>query len=198
MWCEILNYGVVWVLNDMLVDWVLYYDGYWIWQVLWGWIWVDDVLWGFVLYYYGCWVYVDDSWVWVFGLMVVSQLFVYVLVFVVFVGGGGGGGFDWNVVLMVGGVVVVGCVWFVFGLGELWYLGWGGWSLYYYECVNCNIVVNNVNVNKIVNVMNIINIININKMYVNFCVLYVIMVVLVFVFVYGQLVVYFLQYVDLQ
>lgn len=31
MWCEILNYGVVWVLNDMLVDWVLYYDGYWIW-----------------------------------------------------------------------------------------------------------------------------------------------------------------------
>ncbi|WP_175764434.1 DUF6600 domain-containing protein [Burkholderia latens] len=193
-WRETPNYGAVWVPNDTPADWAPYHDGHWIWQAPWGWTWVDDAPWGFAPYHYGRWAYVDDSWAWVPGPMVVSQPPVYAPALVAFVGGGGGP--DWSVALTVGGVAAAGCAWFALGPGEAWHPGWGGWSPHYYDRVNRNIVVNNVTVNKTVNVTNITNITNINKTYVNFRAPHAITAVPASAFVHGQPVARFAQHVD--
>lgn len=195
-WRETPNYGNVWVPNDTPADWAPYHDGHWIWQAPWGWTWVDDAPWGFAPYHYGRWAYVDDSWAWVPGPMVVSQPPVYAPALVAFVGGGGGP--DWSVALTVGGVAAAGCAWFALGPGEPWHPGWGGWSPHYYDRVNRNIVVNNVTVNKTVNVTNITNITNINKTYVNFRAPHAITAVPASAFVHGQPVAHFSQRVDPQ
>ncbi|KWO58963.1 DUF6600 domain-containing protein [Burkholderia territorii] len=195
-WRETPNYGEVWVPNDTPADWAPYHDGHWIWQAPWGWTWVDDAPWGFAPYHYGRWAYVDDSWAWVPGPMVVSQPPVYAPALVAFVGGGGGP--DWSVALTVGGVAAAGCAWFALGPGEPWHPGWGGWSPHYYDRVNRNIVVNNVTVNKTVNVTNITNITNINKTYVNFRAPHAITAVPASAFVHGQPVAHFAQHVDPQ
>ncbi|WP_063548625.1 DUF6600 domain-containing protein [Burkholderia territorii] len=195
-WRETPNYGEVWVPNDTPADWAPYHDGHWIWQAPWGWTWVDDAPWGFAPYHYGRWAYVDDSWAWVPGPMVVSQPPVYAPALVAFVGGGGGP--DWSVALTVGGVAAAGCAWFALGPGEPWHPGWGGWSPHYYDRVNRNIVVNNVTVNKTVNVTNITNITNINKTYVNFRAPHAITAVPASAFVRGQPVAHFSQHVDPQ
>ncbi|RQR48052.1 hypothetical protein DIE21_24680 [Burkholderia sp. Bp9140] len=193
-WRETPNYGAVWVPNDTPADWAPYHDGHWIWQAPWGWTWVDDAPWGFAPYHYGRWAYVDDSWAWVPGPMVVSQPPVYAPALVAFVGGGGGP--DWSVALTVGGVAAAGCAWFALGPGEPWHPGWGGWSPHYYDRVNRNIVVNNVTVNKTVNVTNITNITNINKTYMNFRAPHAITAVPASAFVHGQPVAHFSQHVD--
>ncbi|WP_041490680.1 DUF6600 domain-containing protein [Burkholderia cepacia] len=195
-WRETPNYGSVWVPNDTPADWAPYHDGHWIWQAPWGWTWVDDAPWGFAPYHYGRWAYVDDSWAWVPGPMVVSQPPVYAPALVAFVGGGGGP--DWSVALTVGGVAAAGCAWFALGPGEAWHPGWGGWSPHYYDRVNRNIVVNNVRVNNTVNVTNITNITNINKTYVNFRAPHAITAVPASAFVHGQPVAHFSQHVDPQ
>ncbi|WP_175815765.1 DUF6600 domain-containing protein [Burkholderia diffusa] len=195
-WRETPNYGEVWVPNDTPADWAPYHDGHWIWQAPWGWTWVDDAPWGFAPYHYGRWAYVDDSWAWVPGPMVVSQPPVYAPALVAFVGGGGGP--DWSVALTVGGVAAAGCAWFALGPGEAWHPGWGGWSPHYYDRVNRNIVINNVTVNKTVNVTNITNITNINKTYVNFRAPHAITAVPASAFVHGQPVAHFSQRVDPQ
>jgi hypothetical protein len=184
------------VPNDTPADWAPYHDGHWIWQAPWGWTWVDDAPWGFAPYHYGRWAYVDDSWAWVPGPMVVSEPPVYAPALVAFVGGGGGP--DWSVALTVGGVAAAGCAWFALGPGEAWHPGWGGWSPQYYDRVNRNIVVNNVTVNKTVNVTNITNITNINKTYVNFRAPHAITAVPASAFVHGQPVSRFAQRVDPQ
>ncbi|KWF93945.1 hypothetical protein WL93_09230 [Burkholderia diffusa] len=195
-WRETPNYGEVWVPNDTPADWAPYHDGHWIWQAPWGWTWVDDAPWGFAPYHYGRWAYVDDSWAWVPGPMVVSEPPVYAPALVAFVGGGSGP--DWSVALTVGGVAAAGCAWFALGPGEPWHPGWGGWSPHYYDRVNRNIVVNNVTVNKTVNVTNITNITNINKTYVNFRAPHAITAVPASAFVHGQPVAHFSQHVDPQ
>ncbi|WP_244135578.1 DUF6600 domain-containing protein [Burkholderia seminalis] len=195
-WRETPNYGSVWVPNDTPADWAPYHDGHWIWQAPWGWTWVDDAPWGFAPYHYGRWAYVDDSWAWVPGPMVVSQPPAYAPALVAFVGGGGGP--DWSVALTVGGVAAAGCAWFALGPGEPWHPRWGGWSPHYYDRVNRNVVVNNVNVNKTVNVTNITNITNINKTYVNFRAPHAITAVPASAFVHGQPVAHFSQHVDPQ
>jgi len=195
-WRDTPNYGSVWVPNDTPADWAPYHDGHWIWQAPWGWTWVDDAPWGFAPYHYGRWAYVDDSWAWVPGPMVVSQPPVYAPALVAFVGGGGGP--DWSVALTIGGVAAAGCAWFALGPGEPWHPGWGGWSPHYYDRVNRNIVVNNVTVNKTVNVTNITNITNINKTYVNFRAPHAITAVPAAAFVHGQPVAHFSQRVDPQ
>ena len=196
-WRDNPSYGAVWVPNDTPADWAPYHDGHWIWQAPWGWTWVDDAPWGFAPYHYGRWAYVDDSWAWVPGPVVVSEPPVYAPALVAFVGGGGGGGggFDWSVGLAVGGAAAVGCAWFPLGPGELWHPGWGGWSPRYYDRVNQHIVVNNVNVNKTVNVTNITNI---NNTYVNFRAPHAITAVPATAFVHGQPVTHFSQHVDPQ
>ncbi|AFJ85346.1 hypothetical protein MYA_0979 [Burkholderia sp. KJ006] len=187
-WRETPNYGAVWVPNDTPADWAPYHDGHWIWQAPWGWTWVDDAPWGFAPYHYGRWAYVDDSWAWVPGPMVVSQPPAYAPALVAFVGGGGGP--DWSVALTVGGIAAAGCAWFALGPGEPWHPGWGGWSPHYYERVNRNIVVNNVTVNKTVNITNI------NKTYVNFRAPHAITAVPAAAFVHGQPVARVAQHVD--
>ena len=196
-WRDNPSYGAVWVPNDTPADWAPYHDGHWIWQAPWGWTWVDDAPWGFAPYHYGRWAYVDDSWAWVPGPVVVSEPPVYAPALVAFVGGGGGGGggFDWSVGLAVGGAAAVGCAWFPLGPGERWHPGWGGWSPRYYDRVNQHIVVNNVNVNKTVNVTNITNI---NNTYVNFRAPHAITAVPATAFVHGQPVTHFSQHVDPQ
>ena len=194
-WRDNPSYGAVWVPNDTPADWAPYHDGHWIWQAPWGWTWVDDAPWGFAPYHYGRWAYVDDSWAWVPGPVVVSEPPVYAPALVAFVGGGGRGGFDWSVGLAVGGAAAAGCAWFPLGPGERWHPGWGGWSPRYYDRVNQHIVVNNVNVNKTVNVTNITNI---NNTYVNFRAPHAITAVPATAFVHGQPVAHFSQHVDPQ
>ncbi|MGU7772413.1 DUF6600 domain-containing protein [Burkholderia sp. MR1-5-21] len=196
-WRQDPSYGSVWVPNDVPSDWAPYHDGHWIWQAPWGWTWVDDQPWGFAPYHYGRWAYVDDSWAWVPGPVVVSEPPVYAPALVAFVGGGGGG-FDWSVGLAVGGIAAAGCAWFPLGPGERWHPGWGGWSPHYYDRVNRNIVVNNVNVNKTVNVTNINNITNINNTYINYRAPHAITAVPATAFVHGQPVAHFAQHVDPQ
>ncbi|TCW86730.1 hypothetical protein C5O80_01825 [Burkholderia sp. SRS-46] len=196
-WRDNPSYGAVWVPNDTPADWAPYHDGHWIWQAPWGWTWVDDAPWGFAPYHYGRWAYVDDSWAWVPGPVVVSEPPVYAPALVAFVGGGGGG-FDWSVGLAVGGIAAAGCAWFPLGPGERWHPGWGGWSPHYYDRVNQHIVVNNVNVNKTVNVTNITNVTNINNTYVNFRAPHAITAVPATAFVHGQPVTHFSQHVDPQ
>ncbi|OJA63903.1 hypothetical protein BGV68_01755, partial [Burkholderia ubonensis] len=193
-WRENPTYGATWVPNDVPEGWAPYHDGHWIWQAPWGWTWVDDAPWGFAPYHYGRWAYVDDSWAWVPGPVVVSEPPVYAPALVAFVGGGGGG-FDWSIGLTVGGVAAAGCAWFPLGPGERWHPGWGGWSPHYYDRVNRNIVVNNVNVNKTVNVTNITNI---NNTYINYRAPHAITAVPATAFVHGQPVAHFAQHVDPQ
>ncbi|MGS0893493.1 DUF6600 domain-containing protein [Burkholderia stagnalis] len=190
-WRETPNYGAVWVPNDTPADWAPYHDGHWIWQAPWGWTWVDDASWGFAPYHYGRWAYVDDSWAWVPGPLIVSQPPVYAPALVAFVGGGSGP--DWSVALTAGGVAAAGCAWFALGPGEAWHPGWGGWSPHYYDRVNRNIVVNNITMNKTVNVTNITNI---NNTYVNFRAPHAITAVPAAAFVHGQPVAHFSQPVD--
>ncbi|RQS09366.1 hypothetical protein DIE07_16640 [Burkholderia sp. Bp9002] len=193
-WRDNPSYGAVWVPNDTPAGWAPYHDGHWIWQAPWGWTWVDDAPWGFAPYHYGRWAYVDDSWAWVPGPVVVREPPVYAPALVAFVGGGGGG-FDWSVGLAVGGVAAAGCAWFPLGPGERWHPGWGGWSPRYYDRVNQHIVVNNVNVNRTVNVTNVTNI---NNTYVNFRAPHAITAVPASAFVHGQPVAHFSQHVDPQ
>ena len=159
-WRSSPQYGEVWTPSAVPAGWAPYHDGHWVWQAPWGWTWVDDAPWGFAPYHYGRWAYVDDSWGWVPGPVVVDAPPVYAPALVAFVGGGGGGGsFDWGVSLAVGGVAAAGVAWFPLGPGEAWHPRGGGWSPGYYNRVN--------NYNH-VNVTNVTNINNVHNTYINY------------------------------
>lgn len=166
-WQSSPQYGEVWVPRATPAGWAPYHDGHWVWQAPWGWTWVDDAPWGFAPYHYGRWAYVDDSWAWVPGPIVVSAPPVYAPALVAFVGGGGGG-VNWGVSLAIGGAVAAGVAWFPLGPGEPWHPNWGGhnnWSPGYYNRVNNTTVVNNYNRN--INVTNV-NVTNIHNTYINY------------------------------
>lgn len=199
-WRENPDYGEVWVPSAVPAGWAPYRTGHWIWQAPWGWTWVDDEPWGFAPYHYGRWAYVDDSWAWVPGPLVVSAPPCYAPALVAFVGGGGGG-FDWSVGLAIGGIAAAGVAWFPLGPRDPWRPSWGGWSPHYYQHVNQTVIVNNVNninVNKTVNVTNITNITNIHNTYVNFRAPNAVTAVPATAFVHGQPVSRFAQKVDPQ
>ena len=181
-WREDPAYGAIWVPNDVPSGWAPYHTGHWIWQAPWGWTWVDDEPWGFAPYHYGRWAYVDDSWAWVPGPLVVSAPPVYAPALVAFVGGGA----DWSVSLAVGGAAAAGVAWFPLGPGEPWRPGWSGWSPHYYDRVNRNVVVSNVNVT------------NIHNTYVNYRAPGAIAAIPATAFVHGQPVAHFSQHVDPQ
>ena len=166
-WQSSPQYGEVWVPRATPAGWAPYHDGHWVWQAPWGWTWVDDAPWGFAPYHYGRWAYVDDSWAWVPGPIVVSAPPVYAPALVAFVGGGGGG-VNWGVSLAIGGAVAAGVAWFPLGPGEPWHPNWGdhnNWSPGYYNRVNNTTVVNNYNRN--INVTNV-NVTNIHNTYINY------------------------------
>ncbi|MDN7671869.1 FecR protein [Burkholderia oklahomensis] len=196
-WRDDPDYGEVWVPSAVPAGWAPYHTGHWIWQAPWGWTWVDDEPWGFAPYHYGRWAYVDDSWAWVPGPLVVSAPPCYAPALVAFVGGGGGG-FDWSVGLAVGGIAAAGVAWFPLGPHDPWRPSWGGWSPHYYQHVNQTVIVNNVNninVNKTVNVTNITNI---HNTYANFRAPNALTAVPATAFVHGQPVSRFAQKVDPQ
>jgi hypothetical protein len=189
-WRSSPQYGEVWVPRATPAGWAPYHDGHWVWQAPWGWTWVDDAPWGFAPYHYGRWAYVDDSWAWVPGPVVVSAPPVYAPALVAFVGGGGGGGgVDWGVNLAIGGAVAAGVAWFPLGPGERWHPHWGDhdhWSPRYYERVNQTTVINNYNR----------NITNIHNTYVNYRAPRAVTAVPATAFVHGQPVGRFAQKVD--
>ncbi|RFU46727.1 DUF6600 domain-containing protein [Paraburkholderia sp. DHOC27] len=193
-WRSSPQYGEVWVPNAVPTGWAPYHDGHWVWQAPWGWTWVDDAPWGFAPYHYGRWAYVDDSWAWVPGPVVVSQPPVYAPALVAFVGngGGGGGGLDWGVSLAIGGAAAAGIAWFPLGPGEAWHPQGGGWSPRYYNRVNDTVVVNNYN--RQVNVTNI----NVHNTYINYRAPGAVTAVAATAFVHGQPVGRFAQKVDPQ
>ncbi|CAB3643931.1 DUF6600 domain-containing protein [Paraburkholderia rhynchosiae] len=187
-WRSSPQYGEVWVPRATPAGWAPYHDGHWVWQAPWGWTWVDDAPWGFAPYHYGRWAYVDDSWAWVPGPVVVSAPPVYAPALVAFVGGGGGG-VDWGVNLAIGGAVAAGVAWFPLGPGERWQPHWGGrdhWSPRYYERVNQTTVINNYNR----------NVTNIHNTYVNYRAPRALTAVPATAFVHGQPVGRFAQKVD--
>ncbi|MGH8781533.1 DUF6600 domain-containing protein [Paraburkholderia sp.] len=160
-WRSNPQYGEVWVPNAEPTGWAPYHDGHWVWQAPWGWTWVDDAPWGFAPYHYGRWAYVDDSWAWVPGPVVVSEPPVYAPALVAFVGGDSH--FNWGVSLAIGGIAAAGVAWFPLGPGEPWHPRWGGWSPHYYDRVNRTVVVNNINRS-----VNVTNITNIHNTYINY------------------------------
>ncbi|WP_133647967.1 DUF6600 domain-containing protein [Paraburkholderia flava] len=160
-WRSSPQYGEVWVPNAVPTGWAPYHDGHWVWQAPWGWTWVDDAPWGFAPYHYGRWAYVDDSWAWVPGPVVVSAPPVYAPALVAFVGGDSH--FNWGVSLAIGGIAAAGVAWFPLGPGEAWHPRWGGWSPHYYDRVNRTVVVNNINRS-----VNVTNITNIHNTYINY------------------------------
>ena len=194
-WRSSPQYGEVWVPRATPAGWAPYHDGHWVWQAPWGWTWVDDAPWGFAPYHYGRWAYVDDSWAWVPGPVVVNAPPVYAPALVAFVGGGGGG-VDWGVNLAIGGAMAAGVAWFPLGPGERWHPQWGGrdnWSPRYYERVNRTTVVNSYNHT---NITNITNITNVHNTYINYRAPRAVTAVPATAFVHGQPVGRFAQKVD--
>ncbi|MEC5405267.1 DUF6600 domain-containing protein [Paraburkholderia sp. MPAMCS5] len=187
-WRSSPQYGEVWVPRATPVGWAPYHDGHWVWQAPWGWTWVDDEPWGFAPYHYGRWAYVDDSWAWVPGPIVVSAPPVYAPALVAFVVGGGGG-LNWGVNLAIGGAIAAGVAWFPLGPGEPWHPHWGDrdhWSPRYYERVNQTTVINNYNHNAT----------NIHNTYINYRAPRALTAVPATAFVHGQPVGRFAQKVD--
>ncbi len=107
-------YGPVWVPVAVTPGWAPYHDGHWAWIAPWGWTWIDDEPWGFAPFHYGRWAYLNASWVWVPGPVVVRP--VYAPALVAFVAGGGGGG-RWSVSLSSG---APGIAWFPLAPGEVY------------------------------------------------------------------------------
>ena len=66
-WQETPDYGYVWMPTAVVVGWVPYRFGHWVWITPWGWNWVDDARWGYAPFHYGRWVQWHNTWCWVPG-----------------------------------------------------------------------------------------------------------------------------------
>jgi len=155
-WHYVADYGPVWSPNGVAADWAPYRYGHWAWVAPWGWTWVEDEPWGFAPFHYGRWAFVDSSWCWVPGPVVVRPIYAPALVAFV-----GGGGFQ----LSVG--VGEGVAWFPLGPREV-YVPPYRVSRRYVD--NVNVTNTRVNVTQVTNVYNtyITNNTNVNRItYVN-------------------------------
>jgi hypothetical protein len=138
-WHYVADYGPVWTPAGVAVGWAPYRYGHWVWINPWGWTWVEDEPWGFAPFHYGRWAFVENSWCWVPGPIVVRP--VYAPALVAFVGGGG---FH----LSVG----VGVGWFPLAPREV-YVPWYRTSRVYVN--NVNVTNTRVNVTQVTNVYNV-------------------------------------------
>ena len=143
-WHYVADYGTVWTPSGVAPDWAPYRLGHWAWIEPWGWTWVEDEPWGFAPFHYGRWAYVESSWCWVPGPVVVRP--VYAPALVAFVGGG-----SFSVSLGFGGG---GVAWFPLGPREV-YVPWYRTSRVYIN--NVNITNTRVNVTQVTNVYNVYN-----------------------------------------
>jgi hypothetical protein len=66
-WQDTADYGYVWMPTAVVVGWVPYRFGRWVWITPWGWTWVDDARWGYAPFHYGRWVQWNNAWCWVPG-----------------------------------------------------------------------------------------------------------------------------------
>ena len=66
-WQDTPEYGYAWVPTAIVVGWVPYRFGHWVWITPWGWTWVDQAAWGYAPFHYGRWVQWHNSWCWVPG-----------------------------------------------------------------------------------------------------------------------------------
>jgi hypothetical protein len=97
-WQDTPEYGYVWMPTAVVVGWVPYRFGHWVWVTPWGWTWVDDARWGYAPFHYGRWVQWNNAWCWVPGPRHVRP--VYGPAMVAWVGGpplGGSAAFGSNV-----------------------------------------------------------------------------------------------------
>jgi len=149
------NYGTVWAPSNVAADWAPYRNGHWVWVDPWGWTWVEDEPWGFAPFHYGRWAFIDSSWCWVPGPVVVRP--VYAPALVAFVGGSG-----FSVSLGFGGG---GVAWFPLGPREV-YVPPYRVSRGYVN--NVNITNTRVNITEVTNVYNNYNTNNVKRItYVN-------------------------------
>jgi hypothetical protein len=137
-WRYVADYGPVWAPAAVAPGWAPYRFGHWVWVAPWGWTWVEDEPWGFAPFHYGRWAFVESSWCWVPGPVVVRP--VYAPALVAFVGGGGFG---------VG--VGVGVAWFPLAPREV-FVPWYRTSPGYVN--NVNITNTRVSVTQVTNVYN--------------------------------------------
>lgn len=97
-WQDTPDYGYVWMPTAVVVGWVPYRYGRWVWVSPWGWTWVDAAPWGYAPFHYGRWVQWNNVWCWVPGPRRVRP--VYAPALVAWVGGppiGGSVAFGSNV-----------------------------------------------------------------------------------------------------
>jgi hypothetical protein len=141
-WHYAADYGPVWT-PAVAAGWAPYRQGHWAWVGPWGWTWVEDEPWGFAPFHYGRWAYLENSWCWVPGPVVVRP--VYAPALVAFVGGGGV-----SVSIGLGG----GVGWFPLGPREV-YVPWYRTSRGYVN--NVNITNTRVNITQVTNVYNVYN-----------------------------------------
>jgi len=137
-WRYVADYGPVWAPAAVAPGWAPYRFGHWVWVAPWGWTWVEDEPWGFAPFHYGRWAFVESSWCWVPGPVVVRP--VYAPALVAFVGGGGFG---------VG--VGVGVAWFPLAPREV-FVPWYHTSPGYVN--NVNVTNTRVSVTQVTNVYN--------------------------------------------
>ncbi len=143
-WHYAAGYGTVWTPRGIASDWAPYRYGHWVWVEPWGWTWVEDEPWGFAPFHYGRWAYVQSSWCWVPGPVVVRP--VYSPALVAFVGGGG-----FHVGVAVGGGPVG---WFPLGPGEVYVPPYRVSRRY---VNNVNVTNTRVNITQVTNVYNVYN-----------------------------------------
>ena len=139
-WHYVADYGPVWTPNGIGSGWAPYRNGHWVWVRPWGWTWVEDEPWGFAPFHYGRWAFVESSWCWVPGPVVVRP--VYAPALVAFVGGGG-----FHLAVGVG----EGVAWFPLGPREVYLPPYRVTRRY---VNNVNITNTRVNVTQVTNVYN--------------------------------------------
>jgi hypothetical protein len=138
-WRYVADYGPVWTPAQVAPGWAPYRNGHWVWVEPWGWTWVEDEPWGFAPFHYGRWAFVESSWCWVPGPVVVRP--VYAPALVAFVGGGVG----------VGVGIGAGVAWFPLAPREV-FVPYYRTSPAYVN--NVNVTNTRVNVTQVTNVYN--------------------------------------------
>jgi hypothetical protein len=138
-WSNAPDYGPIWYPSGVVVGWVPYRDGRWVWVEPWGWTWIENTPWGFAPFHYGRWVQIGPRWGWLPGPIAVAPI--YGPAFVAFVGGP-----SFSVAFGTGGVAA----WFPLGPGEPFF-PWYHHSDVYLRQINVTNV-RNINVTNITNV----------------------------------------------
>ena len=158
-WRPAPDYGMIWVPRSVVVGWVPYHYGHWVYIAPWGWTWVDDAPWGFAPFHYGRWVLIGGSWGWVPGPVVVRPVYAPALVGFV-----GGGAFSFTVSFGAG---FAGVAWFPLGPHDVYVPGFHCSPRYVQNINITNTRV--VNVTEVTNVYNTVvvnrNVTTVNYMY---------------------------------